>query len=319
MPLHMPYGEQPNYRFSRKTHLNPLVWRPYRTRFRTMEPERSRKLNRTTNTCFSTQCTLPDDTSLCPVPFPFGPLAVALPLLFISTSLLSLTPSWSRSTVHKMTSSIDVSATTTEDVTGHSQQQQQQQLRLLDNVQSLVDLERSLTATIERAAPYLPGGKVRPLPSTMEEVEQVLCLARSLSSRTSAPAGWNPQAPVMGFATPNPLPHQLRGGALGALQLELARTAKLTEQQQAREAAEQEKKKRKLQQDEEEEAAKRKQASNDGGESEEQRQLREKQRRARQAQQQQQQQQRLVADMNLSDSSSSSSSEEEDDGDDESE
>ncbi len=35
--------------------------------------------------------------------------------------------------------------------------------------------------------------------------------------------GWNPAAPVVGFRTPNPLPHQLRGGALAALQLERAR------------------------------------------------------------------------------------------------
>jgi hypothetical protein len=37
---------------------------------------------------------------------------------------------------------------------------------------------------------------------------------------------WNPNLPVIGFATPNPLPHQLRGGALGAMQLKLAREEK---------------------------------------------------------------------------------------------
>ena len=34
---------------------------------------------------------------------------------------------------------------------------------------------------------------------------------------------WNANLPVVGFATPNPLPHQLRGGALGGMQLKLAR------------------------------------------------------------------------------------------------
>jgi hypothetical protein len=37
---------------------------------------------------------------------------------------------------------------------------------------------------------------------------------------------WDPSLPVIGFATPNPLPHQLRGGALGAMQLKLAREEK---------------------------------------------------------------------------------------------
>ena len=64
----------------------------------------------------------------------------------------------------------------------------------------------------------------------------ILAMARNWSSKTSAPAGWDPQlAPVMGFATPNPLPHQLRGGALAALQLELATTQKYRTQQQKRE------------------------------------------------------------------------------------
>jgi hypothetical protein len=38
---------------------------------------------------------------------------------------------------------------------------------------------------------------------------------------------WNPNLPVVGFATPNPLPHQLRGGALGGMQLQLAKEAKI--------------------------------------------------------------------------------------------
>jgi hypothetical protein len=93
----------------------------------------------------------------------------------------------------------------------------EEQLYQLDQTQSLVEVEHSLTEALEKASPWLS------LPSlSMQDVEHVLHLARKLASRTSAPAGWNPQAPVMGFATPNPLPHQLRGGALGTLQLELA-------------------------------------------------------------------------------------------------
>ena len=50
-----------------------------------------------------------------------------------------------------------------------------------------------------------------------------------MASRTSAPAGWNPQAPLTGFSTPNPLPHQLRGGVLAARQLEDAKQAERDE------------------------------------------------------------------------------------------
>lgn len=116
-------------------------------------------------------------------------------------------------------------------------------LQLLDGVQKLVELERSLTEAMEMAELWLPGGNARPLP-TMEtvttnnnnivnnnnNVQKILAVARNLASRTSAPVGWNPHAPVIGFTTPNPMPHQLRGGALGALQLIMARK----EQQQIR-------------------------------------------------------------------------------------
>eukprot|EP00559_Dactyliosolen_fragilissimus_P009075 CAMPEP_0184867748 /NCGR_PEP_ID=MMETSP0580-20130426/27592_1 /TAXON_ID=1118495 /ORGANISM="Dactyliosolen fragilissimus" /LENGTH=159 /DNA_ID=CAMNT_0027368185 /DNA_START=1 /DNA_END=480 /DNA_ORIENTATION=- len=57
----------------------------------------------------------------------------------------------------------------------------------------------------------------------MSQVETILALARTYSSRTSAPPGWNPSLPVVHFATPNPLPHQLRGGALGAIELKMVR------------------------------------------------------------------------------------------------
>lgn len=101
---------------------------------------------------------------------------------------------------------------------------------LLELLQSLTKVDRALTEALEQAEPWLSSSatddSVRPLPSTMEEVNQVLAVARNLSGRTSAPAGWNPQAPIVGFATANPLPHQLRGGALGTLQLERARDSK---------------------------------------------------------------------------------------------
>ena len=119
---------------------------------------------------------------------------------------------------------------------------QQQQLSQLELVQSLIELERSLTDAIELADPWVLG-KTRPYPPSMTDVNHVLHIARKLASRTSAPAGWNPHAPVIGFATPNPMPHQLRGGALGTLQLELARVEQEVSrkrkhhQQQARMAA----------------------------------------------------------------------------------
>ena len=121
-------------------------------------------------------------------------------------------------------------------------EQQQQQLSQLELVQSLVELERSLTDAIEHADPWVMD-KTRPFPPSMTDVNHVLHMARKLASRTSAPAGWNPHAPVIGFATPNPMPHQLRGGALGTLQLELARVEQEVSrkrqhhQQQARIAA----------------------------------------------------------------------------------
>ena len=107
-------------------------------------------------------------------------------------------------------------------------------LSLLEKTQALIELERSLTAKIEKVEPWLTsrtqrsgndrfGKRVRPIPSTMDQVKQILAVSRNYSSRTSAPAGWNPMAPVVGFSTPNPLPHQLRGGAMAALQLERAR------------------------------------------------------------------------------------------------
>ena len=108
-------------------------------------------------------------------------------------------------------------------------------LELLEKAQAMVDVEQSLTETLEKVEPWLLSAtttnidpnrpRVRPIPQTMDQVKNILSVARNLASRTSAPAAWNPAAPVVGFSTPNPLPHQLRGGALAALQLERARQA----------------------------------------------------------------------------------------------
>lgn len=138
---------------------------------------------------------------------------------------------------------------------------QQPNISVLQRTQALIKAERSLTATIEKVEPWLVSNtrqksaigdhmhtRVRPIPSTMEEVHQVLAVSRNFASRTSAPAGWNPAAPVVGFSTPNPLPHQLRGGALAALQLERARQA------------ESDKKRRRMEEEELEQKAAKKQA-----------------------------------------------------------
>lgn len=143
--------------------------------------------------------------------------------------------------------------------TGTAETKDASDLRLLEKTQALMEVERSLTATLEKVEPWLRhnttltpssmhgfGKRVRPLPTTMEQVQQVLAVARNYSSRTSAPAGWNPAAPVMGFATPNPLPHQLRGGALAALQLERARQEERSQKRKRREEEEEQAKAKKL-------------------------------------------------------------------------
>jgi hypothetical protein len=113
------------------------------------------------------------------------------------------------------------------------------EMDLLWKTQKAVEMERALTATMRKVEPWLRSSKVnpnqprvRPIPTSMEQVHQVLAVARNLASRTSAPAGWNPNAPVVGFTTPNPLPHQLRGGALAALQLERARQSERDKKRQ---------------------------------------------------------------------------------------
>ena len=109
---------------------------------------------------------------------------------------------------------------------------------LLEKARKVIDVEQKLTEALAMAKPYMDGVGPRPTPKTMEEVHQVLAVARHWSHRTSAPAGWSPSAPVVGFSTPNPLPHQLRGGALAALQLERAqRKRKADEVQKKAQAA----------------------------------------------------------------------------------
>ncbi|MGK3738620.1 MAG: hypothetical protein ACI90V_005467 [Bacillariaceae sp.] len=126
---------------------------------------------------------------------------------------------------------------------------------LLVKTQALIELERSLTQSLEKIEPWLlnstssrtnnnnaVGIRVRPIPIDMDQVEKVLAVARNFSTRTSAPAGWNPSAPVIGFSTPNPLPHQLRGGALAALELQRARQAERDKKRKRQEEEEEEKK-----------------------------------------------------------------------------
>lgn len=131
-------------------------------------------------------------------------------------------------------------------------------MSLLEKTQALIEVERSLTATLEKVEPWLTENtlrpsvshgfdkRVRPIPSTMEQVHKVLAVARNYSSRTSAPAGWNPAAPVMGFSTPNPLPHQLRGGALAALQLERARQEERSQKRKRQEEEQEQAKAKKM-------------------------------------------------------------------------
>jgi hypothetical protein len=147
---------------------------------------------------------------------------------------------------------------------------------LLDHVRTLVEAERALTDAIEESAPLLQNNTMSssilssqsdppllPTPRNIEEVKTILAVARAYSLRTSAPPMWNPNLPVIGFATPNPLPHQLRGGALGAMQLKMAREEK---NRKIKEAADnlREKERRDKMEEEEEENEISKKESEDG-------------------------------------------------------
>jgi Vitamin-D-receptor interacting Mediator subunit 4 len=159
-------------------------------------------------------------------------------------------------------------------------------MNLLEKTQALMEIERSLSMAMERAEPWLAinaitvtnidssidndnktvstsatifNPRVRPAPRTMDEVKLVLDVARNYSTRTSAPAGWNPMAPLVGFASPNPLPSQLRSGALAALELQVARREEINQRKQKQEQQQQKNKmhnennKRQLGEEEEEE------------------------------------------------------------------
>ncbi|CAJ1949490.1 unnamed protein product [Cylindrotheca closterium] len=196
-------------------------------------------------------------------------------------------------------------------------------MSLLERTKALIQAERSLTATIEKVEPWMASNVyhkssihratiVRPIPRTMDEVHKVLAVGRNFASRTSAPAGWNPAAPLVGFSTPNPLPHQLRGGTMAALQLERAKQSESDK-----------KRKRQLEEEEKQEAAAKKQAEEAAQSRTEQANKEYNERKQQQQKQQQQQHARRVAmnqaqpatdaNMNLSDSSSSEEESSEDD------
>ena len=121
---------------------------------------------------------------------------------------------------------------------------------LLSCVRSLVEVERELNTVLTKSQALLESRSTHfdesnppllPTPTTMSQIETILALARTYSSRTSAPAGWNPTLPVVTFATPNPLPHQLRGGALGAMQLKMARKMKRRDEEERKQQLDKEK------------------------------------------------------------------------------
>ncbi len=121
---------------------------------------------------------------------------------------------------------------------------------LLSCVRSLVEVERELNTVLTKSQALLQTRSTQfdcsnppllPTPTTMSQIETILALARTYSSRTSAPAGWNPTLPVVTFATPNPLPHQLRGGALGAMQLKMARKMKRRDEEERKQQLDKEK------------------------------------------------------------------------------
>jgi hypothetical protein len=140
-----------------------------------------------------------------------------------------------------MTMTMTTVPTTTTDASSRESATTTATTTLLKKAQAMIELEQSLTATMEKVEPWLPSQnntatagtgsnassrpRVRSLPTSMEQVDVILAVARNWAARTSAPDGWNPAAPVMGFTTPNPMPHQLRGGALAGIQLERARQA----------------------------------------------------------------------------------------------
>ncbi len=119
----------------------------------------------------------------------------------------------------------------------HQQQPETKEDDLISCIQSLVQQEESLTRALSIIKPLLS----LPTPTTNEQAQTILALARTYSTRTSAPPGWNPTLPVAHFATPSPYPHQLRGGALGALQLTLVREERMRKKRKIMEEEEEKK------------------------------------------------------------------------------
>lgn len=158
-------------------------------------------------------------------------------------------------------------------------------MTLLDHVRTLVEAERGLTEALEKSTPLLSRNTQNPSPSpfsssvltsqsplpllptprNMQEVQTILAVARAYSLRTSAPSGWNPTLPVIGFATPNPLPHQLRQGALGAMQLKMVREERTRKSKEIQER--QEKERRKKMEEEERKRRKEKEEAEKGQDS----------------------------------------------------
>jgi len=137
---------------------------------------------------------------------------------------------------------------------------------MLSAVARLSEAERRLTQVLDKTSRYLPNSTdplLLPTPQSMEEVTTVLAVARTYADRTSAPSGWNPNVPIFGFVTPNPLPHQLRGGQLAALQLQQAQEERERKRKAVRE--EQEKKKKNKQIKTEEMERKRQAAADQDG------------------------------------------------------
>lgn len=125
---------------------------------------------------------------------------------------------------------------------------------MLSAVARLSEAERRLTQTLDKTSRYLPNSKdplLLPTPQSREEVKTVLAVALTYADRTSAPSGWNPNVPIYGFVTPNPLPHQLRGGQLAALQLQQAQEDRERKRKAVREEQENKKRKQKKKKTEE--------------------------------------------------------------------
>jgi hypothetical protein len=129
---------------------------------------------------------------------------------------LQVTTTTTTTTTTTSTASTNFSSSSSSSTSSHNQNRK----CLLSTVQSLVKLEMSLTQSLSDIQPLLDELAT---PQNMSQVHTILSLARSYSTKTSAPPGWNPNLPVIHFSTPNPLPHQLRQGELGAMELQMVK------------------------------------------------------------------------------------------------